>query len=70
MKGFGEDAADTAIVRMVIEMAHLLELEVVAEGVESRTQAALLSKMGCDFAQGFYFSRPLPPEEVPDFLAG
>ena len=70
VKGLGEDIQDTAIMRLVIELAHTLDMEVIAEGVESRTQAALLSEMGCDFAQDFYFSRPLPPEEVPDFLAG
>jgi EAL domain-containing protein (putative c-di-GMP-specific phosphodiesterase class I) len=40
----------------------------VAEGVESEGQAALLKEMGCDMAQGFLFSKPLPPEEVPLLL--
>src|SRR3712207_6027590 len=69
IEGLGEEVEDTAIVRMVIELAHTLGMEVIAEGVESRGQAALLEEMGCDFAQGYHFSKPLPPEEVPMFLA-
>jgi EAL domain-containing protein (putative c-di-GMP-specific phosphodiesterase class I) len=42
---------------------------VVAEGVETEEQAALLTDMGCDFGQGYHLSKPLPPEEVPGFLA-
>jgi predicted signal transduction protein with EAL and GGDEF domain len=69
VKGLGEEVEDTAIVRMVIELAHILGMVVIAEGVESWGQAVLLNEMGCDFAQGYHFSKPLPPEEVPMFLA-
>ena len=69
VKGFGEDAEDTAIVRMIIELAHALGIEVVAEGVESEEQARQLREIGCDFAQGFYFSEPLPPEAASGSLA-
>ncbi|MDQ4127462.1 MAG: EAL domain-containing protein, partial [Actinomycetota bacterium] len=69
VRGLGEDAEDTAIVGMVVGLAHTLGMEVVAEGVETEEQAALLKEMGCDFGQGFHFSRPLPPEDVPKFLA-
>jgi diguanylate cyclase (GGDEF)-like protein/PAS domain S-box-containing protein len=62
VKGLGEDVEDTAIVRMIIELAHTLGLEVIAEGVETEEQVALLKEMGCDFAQGYHFSKPLPPE--------
>jgi predicted signal transduction protein with EAL and GGDEF domain len=64
VRGLGLDSGDTAIVRMVVDLAHSLGMRVVAEGVESREQAALLGELGCDMAQGFYFARPLPPEEV------
>ena len=67
--GLGENLEDTAIVRMVIELAHTLEMEVIAEGVENEAQATLLKEMGCDLAQGFHFSEPLPPEAVLEFLA-
>jgi EAL domain-containing protein (putative c-di-GMP-specific phosphodiesterase class I) len=53
----------------VIDLIHTLGMEAVAEGVESEGQAALLKEIGCDLAQGFHFARPLPPEEVPGFLA-
>jgi len=66
--GLGADIEDTAIVQMVIDLAHIMGMEVVAEGVESEKHAALLKEMGCDMAQGFYFSKALPPEELPGFL--
>jgi diguanylate cyclase (GGDEF)-like protein/PAS domain S-box-containing protein len=69
VRGVGEDAEDTAIVRMVIDLAHTLGMKVVAEGVEGWAQGALLAEMGCDMAQGFHFARPLPPEEMAEFLA-
>ena len=65
----GEDVEDTAIVRMIIELAHTLGLEVIAEGVESEEQARLLREMNCDFAQGYHFSKPLPPEKISALLS-
>jgi len=62
VRGVGEVVEDTAIVRMVIDLAHTLGMKVVAEGIEERAHAALLAEMGCDMGQGFYFSRPLLPE--------
>jgi len=67
--GIGEDVEDTAIVGMVIDLAHTLGMEAVAEGVESEEQATLLREMGCDHAQGFHFSKALPPEAASRFLA-
>jgi EAL domain-containing protein (putative c-di-GMP-specific phosphodiesterase class I) len=69
VRGIGEDAVGTAIVRMAIDLAHTLGMKVVAEGVEGWAHGALLAEMGCDMAQGFHFARPLPPEGVPIFLA-
>jgi diguanylate cyclase (GGDEF)-like protein len=66
--GMGEDARDTAIVHMVIELARSLGMEIIAEGVESEEQAEQLREMGCDLAQGYYFAEPLPPEEAYGFL--
>jgi EAL domain-containing protein (putative c-di-GMP-specific phosphodiesterase class I) len=67
--GLGEDLEDTAVVGMVIELAHTFGMEAIAEGVETEGQARLLGEMGCDRAQGYHFARPLPAEEVPGFLA-
>jgi len=70
VKGLGEDIEDTAIVQTVVELAHTIGMEVIAEGVESEEQAILLAEMGCDLAQGYLFSKPLTPEDVPRFLEG
>jgi diguanylate cyclase len=55
-----EDGADEAIVRSMIELAHNLGMRVVAEGVESAANWVRLAELGCDLAQGFHLSRPLP----------
>jgi diguanylate cyclase (GGDEF)-like protein len=56
------DASDAAIVRSTIDLAHNLGLKVVAEGVESEDAWRQLETLGCDFAQGYYLSRPLPAD--------
>src|SRR5918997_3018286 len=66
--GLGEDIEDTAIVRMVIDLAHTFGMEVVAEGVESWAQAELLREMGCDMAQGFCFCAPVPTEKITELI--
>ncbi|WEK42693.1 MAG: EAL domain-containing protein [Candidatus Sphingomonas colombiensis] len=59
---------DPLIVRSTIDLAHALEMEVVAEGVESHAALALLTVMGCDMVQGFLISRPVSPEALVVFL--
>jgi diguanylate cyclase (GGDEF)-like protein/PAS domain S-box-containing protein len=66
----GTDSRDASIVNAVILLADGLELDVVAEGVETREQLEALAAMSCDFAQGYYFSRPKPVGELVDFLSG
>lgn len=58
------DSDDAAIVTAIIAMAHSLNATVVAEGVESAAQLQFLRERGCDEFQGYYFSRPLPCEEL------
>jgi diguanylate cyclase (GGDEF)-like protein len=62
----GEDPRSAAIVRSTIELAHALGLRLVAEGVEDGDTAMELARFGCDEAQGYFFSRPLP---APEFVA-
>jgi diguanylate cyclase (GGDEF)-like protein/PAS domain S-box-containing protein len=59
---------DAAIVLAIINMAHSLKLDVIAEGVEKEAQLAYLRRHGCDEMQGYYFSRPLPEEEFQAML--
>ena len=60
---------DPLIVRSTIDLAHALEMEVVAEGVETPSAMALLSVMGCDMIQGFLVSRPIGIDALLPFLA-
>ena len=55
---------DEAVVRAVIDMAHALSLEVIAEGVEREGQRRTLARLGCDQMQGYLFSPPVPPERL------
>jgi len=62
-----EDEQDLIIVRSTINLAHSLGLDVVAEGVEDRGTAQALRAMDCEYAQGFYFNRPLAPADFIDW---
>jgi EAL domain-containing protein (putative c-di-GMP-specific phosphodiesterase class I) len=67
--GLGEDAVNDAIVRLIVDFAHTLGLEVTAEGVENDRQVVSLTAITCDLTQGFYFSRPLPSEAARALVA-
>ena len=64
--GLGTDGGDTAIVEALVQLANRLGLEVVAEGVETEASAAELMRVGCHRAQGYLFSRAVPPEQLND----
>lgn len=68
VKDIETDPNDAAISAATISMSHELGLTVVAEGVENEAQLVLLSSMGCDLVQGFYFSKPLAAEECFRFI--
>lgn len=62
------DPNDAAIAKSIIDLGHNMGLKVVAEGIENSDQKFWLKKQGCDFAQGFYFSRPIPAAEIESSL--
>jgi diguanylate cyclase (GGDEF)-like protein len=66
--GLGKSTADAALVRGIIDIGHALELEVVAEGVETRDAWNVLAEWGCDRAQGFYVATPRTPDELVEWL--
>jgi EAL domain-containing protein (putative c-di-GMP-specific phosphodiesterase class I) len=68
VSGIGCSQVDEAIVGSMIDLAHSLDLIAVAEGVETEEQAEALRARGCDLAQGFLFSRPLPADELTALL--
>ncbi|MGA2520524.1 MAG: bifunctional diguanylate cyclase/phosphodiesterase [Acidimicrobiales bacterium] len=67
--GHGGRARDLELVRATIELGHAMGLRVVAEGIEDAATLDVLSDLGCDLAQGYFISRPMPPEELA-FRAG
>jgi EAL domain-containing protein (putative c-di-GMP-specific phosphodiesterase class I) len=62
----GTDAE--TIIRSTIELAHSMSLRVVAEGIEQPEAWNLLRRLGCDYAQGYLISRPIPAADVPAFV--
>ncbi|HEX4490097.1 MAG TPA: EAL domain-containing protein [Acidimicrobiia bacterium] len=60
--------SDAAIVKSIIDLAHNLDLKVVAEGVENHDSWERLDRFGCDIAQGYYLSRPIPPDAFDEWL--
>jgi EAL domain-containing protein (putative c-di-GMP-specific phosphodiesterase class I) len=68
--GLGIDDHDTAIVRAIIQLAHDLGLVVVGVGVETPEQLDMMQLLGCDQAQGFLFSPPVPAAELLRYSPG
>ena len=64
----GSDGSNIEIVETVINLARSLNMKVVAEGVETQTQLDQLVRLGCDFAQGYLFSRPLAKEKAAELI--
>ncbi len=58
------DERHTEIIQFIINLAHTLHIETLAEGVETEEQATLLDSMGCHYAQGYYYAKPMPAEEL------
>lgn len=62
------DGKDTRMIEVIIDIADYLSVPVIAEGVETEEQLYALRAMGCDIVQGYYFSKPVPPEEYERFV--
>ncbi len=65
----GQSGDERNIATAVVEMAHALDMKLVAEGVEDQEQLQVLGDLGCDLAQGYLLSRPLPADEMTTLLA-
>ncbi len=66
IRDLSEDSNDRVMVEAVSMMADSLKLSVVAEGIETAQQLEMLRQMGCRYGQGYFFSRPVPPEQFPE----
>jgi EAL domain-containing protein (putative c-di-GMP-specific phosphodiesterase class I) len=69
IEALGRNASARAIVDAMLSMARALKLHVVAEGVETETQLAMLTDLGCPFIQGFLFARPMPLAQLQQLVA-
>ena len=68
IRKIGENPKTKSIVHSIIGMAHEIGIKTVAEGVETEEQISFLRQSGCDYIQGYYYSKPLPEEEFVEFL--
>ncbi len=64
------DSTDLALCKAIIAMAHALDMQVIAEGVETAQQRDLLAAAGCDYAQGYFYARPMSAKDFEAFMAG
>jgi EAL domain-containing protein (putative c-di-GMP-specific phosphodiesterase class I) len=68
VRDLGRDADSAAIVRSIVALGHGLQMRIIAEGVETDIQLAMLRELGCDEYQGYLFARPLGAAGVPALL--
>lgn len=68
VKDLPHDSHDIAIARSIIKMAHELQIDVVAEGIENQAQLNFLKEAECDYGQGYHFGKPMPAKEFEDWL--
>lgn len=66
--GIEEKAENRHIVEAIIKMAHSLQMQVVAEGAETTGEVDMLKQLGCDVVQGYVYAKPMPPENIHDYV--
>jgi sensor c-di-GMP phosphodiesterase-like protein len=68
LRDFEKDSQEKIIIPSIIDMAKKLSLDVVCEGVETKEQVEFLRSVGCDYAQGYFYSKPIPMEEFSSIM--
>ena len=68
VRGMAHNTLDSEIIKLIVSLGHQIGMRVVAEGVETDIERQLLSKMGCDVVQGFGVGKPMPIDELCEFL--
>ena len=68
IRNMQKDAKSMKLVELILDIAKFLQVPVIAEGVETEEQMQLLKERGCDIIQGYYFSKPVPPEDFTAFI--
>jgi EAL domain-containing protein (putative c-di-GMP-specific phosphodiesterase class I) len=66
----GSGSSHVEIVQTIVTLAHALEMDVVAEGVETALQRKKLKDLGCEFGQGYLFAKPVDSETASDYIQG
>jgi len=69
VEAMGKGSRDVSLVKAIINMAHALERPIIAEGIETDAQKAILEQFGCDMAQGYFYGRPMPMNELMNWIA-
>jgi EAL domain-containing protein (putative c-di-GMP-specific phosphodiesterase class I) len=64
VKRVGEAGQNTEIIKAIIDLAHHLQMNSIAEGIETEEQLSLMRNLGCEYGQGFLFAKPLPADEA------
>lgn len=68
ISGIGENETDERLIASIVSMSHSLDLAVVAEGIETREQADYLTRLGCEYLQGYHFGRPVPARDAVEYI--
>ena len=63
-----KNESSMALIKSIIALGHNMKMKIIAEGVENKEEAQELTKLGCDAAQGYYFSKPIPEKDVIEFM--